>query len=357
MKIFAIIDSNSTVTNGCFYTRTHIPLLELQRRGHKVEYGSLEIDNWDEIKDSDIVIFGRVYSRPFMGLLWRCKAAGIKVVYELDDDVWNVPETNQVHNKFKQSLTSQVDDTILESDMVTVSTEPLKRLVSRLHDNIKVIPNALDLEKWEKRPNREGLTIGWSGGSNHTEDLLLITDALHELQKKYDFKFAMQGFISRPIEADGYESNIMKGVGFVDELQGKQNDMKLELYEKILKLKGFYHMPFYPAEMYPKVLSKTDIDIGLVPVVGYKFDESKSILKLLEYTACGTTAICSDVLPYKGVAPYTAKNDKWYEAIEAMIKDEKLRKDTLKKQEKILSEYDIKKVGDIWEKEFTNLIK
>jgi len=358
MKIVAVINANSEVVNGCFHIRTHNPLMELKRRGHQVEYVSMETDNWNEIKDADIVIFGRVYDRPFMGLLWRCKAAGIKVVYELDDDVWNIPESNGAYLSYEKKYCRQIDETIVEADMVTTTTEPLKKVISRLHDNVKVIPNALPLEKWGKRPNHKGLIVGWSGGANHIDDLLLITDDIKKLQEKYDFKFVVQGITARPIEADGYESSLYKSIGFLEEIYQKQNEAKLNLYKKLLDLKVFQHVPFYPAEMHPKVLQRADIDIGLMPVKGYKFDESKSILKLLEYTAVGTPAIGSNMLPYKGVAPYTTDNDKWYEAIEAMIKDEKLRKEILEKQEKLcFPQYSMKTVGDLWEKAFKELIK
>jgi glycosyltransferase involved in cell wall biosynthesis len=358
MKIFAILDNNSGVTNGCFHVRTHVPLMELKERGHQIEYASLEGDRWDEIKDADIVIFSRAYNRPFMGLLWRCKAAGIKVVYEIDDDVWNIPDTNPSQKSFENKYQQVIEDTILEADMVTVSTEPLKKMVSRLHDNVKVIPNALDLEKWGKRPNNEELNIGFSGGSNHLEDLLMIVDDIAKLQEKYDFKFILQGFVARPLEADGYEESLKNSIGFADEKDEKISSMKLELYRKLLDLKKFLHIPFYPPEMHPKVLQRADLDIGLMPVKGYKFDESKSIIKLLEYTAVGTTAIASNMAPYKNVAPYTIENDNWYEGIEKLILDEKLRKDILKKQEKVcFPTYSLKKVGDIWEKEFNNLIK
>ena len=357
MKIYAIIDKNSSVTNGCFHIRLHQPLNELIKRGHQIEYASLEGDRWDEIKDADIVIFHRVYTLPYLGLLWRCKAAGIKVVYEIDDDIWNIPESNPAYLSFEQKWRQTVEDTIKEVDLVIVSTEALKKIISRLHDNIVVIPNSIPKEKWQKRPGGDELTIGWTGGANHMEDLLMIADDIKKLQNKYDFKFIMQGFTPRPIEADGYEENLKNKIGYTDKNAEKQSNMKLELYKKMLTLKNFYHIPFYPPEMYPKVLQRADIDIGLAPIKGHKFDESKSILKLLEYTACGTTMIASNLLPYKGIAPYTVDNDNWYDGIEKLINDKQLREDLLKKQEEICSPYTLDNVGDQWEKTFKNLLK
>lgn len=360
MKIYAILEDNQEALNGCFYVRIHNPLMELKRRGHEVEYMTLTSINWEELKTADIVVFSRVYNNPHLGLLWRCKANGIKVVYDLDDDIWHIPRTNIAHTAYEVRLKKRVEDIIREADMVTTTTEPLKKELLKFNDNVKILPNALNLDKWEERPNREGLKVGWSGGQNHLEDLMIVAEAIEELQEKYDFTFVIQGITSKPLEADGYEASLIKSIGVENQAIETVNNIKLDLYGKLLRLKKFYHIPFYPPDMHPKVLSSADIDIGIIPIMGYRFDESKSILKLLEYTAVGTPAITSDELPYKGIAPCTVENkkNKWYIAIEKMINDKQFREDTLKKQRDILfPKYSLKKVGDTYEKEFKKLIK
>ena len=361
MKIYAILDDNQEVLNGCFYHRVHNPLMELKRRGHEIEYMTLTAIDWDKLKEADIAIFSRTYNNPHFALMWRCRAYGIKIVYELDDDIWNIPRTNIASTAYEANngrLKKRIEETIEEADLVTTTTEPLKKILSQFHDNVQVIPNALNLDRWQEREGSDELVIGWSGGQNHIEDLGLIVDVIKDLQEKYDFRFVIQGICSKPLEADGYEASVMKSIGTDHEAFELVNNMKLDLYKKLLSLKNFYHIPFYPPDMHSKVVGKADIDIGLIPIIGYKFDESKSILKLLEYTAAGTTAIASDELPYKGIAPYTTSNREkdWYKAIEAMIKDKSLREKTLKKQKELLfPKYDIKTVGDQWEKAFKQL--
>ena len=363
MKIYAILDSNQEVLNGCFYHRIHNPLMELKRRGHEIEYMTLTAIEWDKLKEADIAIFSRTYDNPHFALMWRCKAAGIKVVYELDDDIFNIPRTNIANSAYEANngrLKKRIEDTIAEADLVTTTTEPLKKILSQFHDNVQIIPNALNLDKWQERAGSDDLVIGWSGGQNHIEDLGLIVDVIKDLQEKYDFRFVIQGITGKPMEADGYEASVMKSIGSDNQAFETVNNMKLDLYKKLLSLKNFNHIPFYPPDMHSKVVSRADIDIGLIPIIGYKFDESKSVLKLLEYTAAGTPAIASNELPYKGIAPYTVKNTRkdWYKAIEAMIKDKSLRKKILTKQKELLfPKYDIKVVGEQWENSFNKIIK
>ncbi len=361
MKIYIILDSNQEVMNGCFYNRIHVPTMELKKRGHKVDYMTLTAIDWEELKKSDIVVFSRAYSHPHFAIMWRCKAAGIKIVYELDDDIWNIPKMNIASTAYDDKLSKRVEDTVKEADLITTTTEPLKKILNQFHDNVKIIPNALDLDKWQTRVNnKKELRIGWSGGQNHLEDLVIIADVINDLQQKYNFKFIIQGICGKPLEADGYEATIVKSIGFTDPQHEAITDLKLDLYRKLLSLKDFYHIPFYPPELHSRVFTRADIDIGIIPIIGYKFDESKSFLKLLEYTASGTAAIASNQLPYKGVAPFTVENDykSWYHGIEKMINDTKFREQTLKQQQKIcFPKYSIKNIGRQWEDEFKNLIK
>ena len=62
------------------------------------------------------------------------------------------------------------------------------------------------------------------------------------------------------------------------------------------------------------------LDVGLAPLVGSKFNESKSVLKWEEYAALGVPCIASNVPPYSdtlksGVDGILVDDDGWYEAL------------------------------------------
>ncbi len=359
MKIVGIIDSFEELKNGCFFVRVHTPFCELRRRGHDTTYEILSGHKFDELKKADLVVFSRIYNSDAFRLVWRLKANGVKVAYEVDDDVWNIPKANMAHDTFEVKKLD-VQGFLKEADITTTTNENLKGLLSEFSTHVEVVPNALNLDMFKERPHTsKRIKIGWTGGMNHLEDLEMLPEVIEELQKKYDFDFIIQGLTSSPFEADAYSYNLMLYHNVLEEKKVVYYKRILDLYTKFAKIKNFQHVPFYPPEMYPKVLSNIDLDIGLIPLTGNKFDRSKSIIKFLEYTSVGTAVLASDELPYKGVVPYTTKNKRkyWVKKLEELIVNKQLREDLVKEQKKIcFPKYDIKTVGEKWEQVYKNII-
>jgi len=345
---------------GCFQVRINNPFIHLNRLGHKMEYVVMGQHEYTEI-DSDIVMYSRAYTQDPFRSLWKHKSDGRKIVYEMDDDIWNIPELNPAHDGYGKKMKSDISGLCKEADLVIVSTEALKEVVIEEtgQKNIVVIPNALDLDKFKLRPNKEGLRIGWTGGANHYEDLDIVLQAIHDLQEEYDFEFIIQGLTAGPWDADAYSTNLILERGEPKEAMLAMNTQKLNIYKKLRKLKNFKHIPFYPPEMYASVLKEIDLDIGLIPIVGHKFDKSKSIIKYLEYTATGTAVIASEEDPYKDVI-YTVKNKYkyWYNGIKELIENKELRNQLAKQQHKqLFPKYDMKEVVKQYEKALCGLIK
>ena len=88
---------------------------------------------------------------------------------------------------------------IMEVDLVTVSSQPLKDYLHPYNSNIAVIPNFLDDNLWNfRKPSTsqtvEGnITIGYMGGYSHKPDLLMVLPALKKLLRStlkiFDFIF------------------------------------------------------------------------------------------------------------------------------------------------------------------------
>src|SRR4051812_37649959 len=90
-----------------------------------------------------------------------------KLVYEMDDDLWNVDASNPAaFNWFMHGYDRTTGDyhnvqenmaaNIRVADRVTVSTEPLAELARKYNDNVVVVPNYLPkwVLEWE-RPRNE----------------------------------------------------------------------------------------------------------------------------------------------------------------------------------------------------------
>jgi len=356
-----ILSNFQELNSGCFQVRMNTPFLELMKMGHKIEYVTLGDYSYDEI-DNDIVIYSRQYTKDPFRSLWKHKLDGKKIVYDLDDDVWNIPELNPAHETYKTEK-HNIAGMCREADLITVSTEALKEKVieNTKAENVVVIPNALNLDKFyvKEKGKDEKLKVAWSGGSNHYEDLLIVLDVIKDLQKEYDFEFVVQGLCGNPWEADAFTTAMLLKKGDLNEDKEKFTKTKLKVYEKFRSLKNFTHIPFYPPEMFPEILSRIGIDIGIIPIKGYEFDKSKSIIKYLEYTAVGAATIASNEPPYTGQVIRTVKNqdNKWFNAIKNLIRDEKKRRELVEEQKKqLFPKYDIKTVVKDYEKVLQSLL-
>jgi len=354
MKILYVLDTPFSFANGCWFYRNFLPGEALKAKGHFVRYIALhpniqaEFLNWP-----DVVVFTRTYPRDPLIPMRQFKRLGKKVVYEIDDNLWDVnPDNPSV--AISTEKRRQYEHLIKEVDCVTTTTEFLANKLRKFNKNVFVCPNSVDYGIWKKRPcNHKRLQIGYSGASSHWYDLTLITDVLIELQKKYEFDFVLQGMTGTPIESEmyGYAQVVKHG------LRPEQNrylKAALDWFEKVKQLR-FFHIPFYPPELFPSVLSRCDFDIGLAPLRDNTFNYSKSCVKFYEYAAIGAATLASNVLPYKKEVGYCAKNTfkDWYRKLEKLIVDEDFRKKLAEKQGKWVRENrDLSKIVTLWEDAF-----
>jgi len=328
--------------------------MELQKRGHEAKWivpTKTVSDYW--LNYPDVVIFGvygGVYHHDPIPLLKEWKKRGAKVIYDLDDDLFTVNPDNPSRGEVVKKL-QQTEDLLKNADVVTTTTDVLKKRFKKYNKNVVVCPNAIDFEKFPGRPNiGKELRIGYTGAASHWGDLLMILDVIAELQKKYDFRFVLQGMCGRPLLAEVYNYRMLLS----QNLEPDKNlcfTEALAMYDKIKELK-YYHEPFYPPAMYPGVLGQIDLDIGLCVLKDNKFNHAKSCIKFYEYAATGTVTVASDVLPYNKEVGYYAKNTikDWYKKIEKLIIDKDFREKLLEKQQAFVHKNnDIKKVVEKWE--------
>jgi len=362
LRLSAMLNSMNEFSNGCFFVRVHVPFLELKKRGHETSYISHTGYDFEEVaENSDAVVFMRTYSSDPLRDMWRFQSRGVPVIYELDDDVWAIPEVNPASGIFNEQskATKQVEAQIAEADACVVSTEPLKKKVEKFaKGQVYVVPNSVDTKMFKPRPQAGGrIRIGWAGGANHYGDLELITDALLELNKTYNFDFYIQGLSSSPIESEMYGKNLAQKWESKDDLY---RDTALRVYHKLKQLKSFHHVPFYVPELYPSILSQLDLDIGLIPVTGDEFNESKSCIKFYEYASVGTTTIASDTPPYDSEVNYRVENTTqgWVDGIAKLLDKRKIRYNILQEQKDyVMKNRSIDVVGDTWEKFYKEVIK
>lgn len=367
MNILYVVNNYDSF-NGCLAYRVLWPAKKLRERGHIIKM--LMVSRSSTVEDetidwSDVVVFGWGYDENKIGLVkeifLKAKVKKKAVLYQLDDDLEGVMEGHPMKGQI-EAVKSLIRFLAEESDGVIVTTEDLKEIVKRRYGskNVEVVPNALPFEKFKERERKgKRLRIGWSGGHTHLRDLLLAIGAIRELQKKYDFDFVIQGIALQPLDSYVFALEDVRKKGLLEKKRGDYAGVVSKLWEECRKIKNFEHIPFYPVEMFPEILSKMDLDIGICPLEEHSFNEGKSCVKFYEYAAVGTTTIASDVIPYKREVNYRAKNteDDWYGKLEKLIVDKDLREKILEEQRKfVLENRDLGKIISNWENVFKKYV-
>lgn len=358
-KIAFLVDTPTAWQSGIWFHRNETPSVGLRGRGHGVKQLVLTKDlPQDYLEFPDTVIFGRTYppvSDAVKNMI-EFKKAGKRVLYDIDDDFWAVSKDNpsvMVSNAFKD----QYEGMMKECDAITTPSEVLGRKIQKLVKKpVFICPNAIDYDVYYERPRAyQGLpdnvvTIGYMGAASHWKDLSLIVDVLEALHKKYNFFFILYGLTGEPLEAAMYTYDRLNRGNFFPEKKA-YFESALDFYSHLKKIR-MIHIPFFPPEIHPSILSRADMDIGLAPLEDTEFNRGKSNIKFYEYAAVGTVTLASDVEPYKSEVNYRAKNNfkDWYEKLEKLIVDVEFRKKLLKEQQDWVKENrDIKKVALNWE--------
>lgn len=360
MNILFISPSIQDWQNGIFYHRIHQPSIALAKRGHAVKILVLGSSTAEQmINWCDVVIFGRTYHPDLhpLNLVRQFKAKGKRVIWDFDDDFWQVSEDNPsqlVSNSFKD----QYEGFIREADALITPSKVLMAKARRLvkKKEVHLAPNGINYDVYQPRPRaHKELIIGWAGASSHWKDLQLITKPIIQLQKKYKNAFVLYGIIGGPIESEMFiyreylNRNTMpeKNPFFKEALEWWDQMHELNVYPHIPA-----HVPFYTPFMHPGKLSLLDFDIGLAPLQDTEFNRGKSCIKFYEYAGVGTVTLTSDVLPYKDEVTYRAKNTEqdWYNKLEKLIIDVPFREKLLKEQQDwVKKNRSLEAIGLIWE--------
>jgi len=355
MNISFLLETPTAFLSGIWWHRIEQPMRSLSKRGHAVAQTVIAKKlSEEELNFPDVVIFGRTYPPAYnpLGLMKEFKRRGKRVLYDMDDDFWQVAKDNPsvlVSNAFKD----QYESMIKEADAVITPSRVLAKKFKKLVRGkpVYICPNGIDYTEYRERPHkREKLVIGYMGASSHWKDLHLVVEVLEELHKKHDFYFDIQGMCSGILESEMriYE-RFLQG-----QFEPERNEFfkaALKFYDGLKTLRGG-HTPFVIPELHATILAGLDFDIGLAPLEDTTFNRGKSCIKFYEYASTGTVTLSSDVLPYKDEVNYMAKNTKkdWMKKLEKLIVDEKFRKELLAKQQKwVRDNRSLEAIGVMWE--------
>ena len=325
--------------------------------------GRADPDTDKAIKGADVVFLGRAGGDSMVKMVETLKGHGKKVVYDLDDNMFNISplsphykdfgimpveyDTNGVPGELWQHGGKGFDvyrnrqmrrafiEIIRSVSCVTVTTEPLARVYRRMNDNVRVVPNAIDFGVWEKPPirwERDEVRLLYTGAANHQEDWLFVSPVLVELQKAYPkLKIVLMGHDWKNIP-NGLDYSRVETHGWID------------------------------IEAYPYCLKSLCCDIGIAPISKIDFNDCRSSIKWLEYSALKMATVATDYGPYKrdcsdGVNALLVETQaEWKAALSRLIEDEGRRKEMSSQAFKDCKRrFDLDYVVDEWCAAFTSV--
>lgn len=316
--------------SGCGYYRIVLPFEQLKANGWKAGYSA---GRPPASEASTRVIVGERLMRSDVLGEWRRLRRQHRLVYEIDDDVWNIDPVNAMAYRAFSTLSvlDAVETCCAVADLVTVTNGALAEMVRRKtgQREIRVIDNYVP--GWllrHERPRREHVTIGWAGGASHGRDLHMIAHAVRDvLDRDKTLQLHLIGSDYRPTFG-------------------------------IMNLARFTPWEDDPADFYKHI----DFDIGLAPIISDTFNMAKSSLKAKEYGALGIPVVASDFGPYQqhvidGVTGFLVRTPKqWRARIRELAYDADLRESMGAKAREMAAHHTIEGNWQKWASVYSELL-
>jgi hypothetical protein len=285
---------------ACSYYRARLPARhctdELEAEGIELVC-SEELDGSDNY---DAYIFHRLIHPHFMPYMEQLKKQGKKIVIELDDDVWHIPQWNPAAKVFGQIEIDSLNWTLDLADEIWVSTSLLGSVVDR-GDKVRVLPNLIDPSDYPQPEKHEDgrVRILWAGSIHHDEDLRVIAPAVETVIEQYGSKVQFLFFGHWPEALSQW-------------MRIKYTNLATSVPRRDLAPSLAYVDPVDLTE-YPNTLCGLGADIGICPLVDCQFNLSKSGIKAMEYTLAGAVPLATDLPPYAALAPgiLTVRSHNW----------------------------------------------
>jgi glycosyltransferase involved in cell wall biosynthesis len=322
LKIYAFQDGSA-----CGYYRVRLPFEWLAKNGHEVTHTDYHQTEHPSMAGYPIVMGERIGGQEIDTLWYNLKQSGVKLVWETDDDLWNLDESNPARLQISDMTRYWMESALGHAHLVTTTVPHLAEQMRRFNPNVMVIPNAVDPALiTTERKRAEKLTIGWAGGSSHHEDFQSVIGALRQVtDHRGDIDFHSVGMD----------------------------------YGKDFGLNRNRHTPWRESML--EYYSGIDFDIGIAPLLDTPFTRSKSPIKAIEYNALGIPVIASNNGPYRdyvvdGVNGFLCDTEaEWVDRLNLLIEDTELRESMAVQSRETARLHTIDQTAPLWEAAFRTL--
>ncbi|MGY1831406.1 glycosyltransferase [Geodermatophilus sp. SYSU D01180] len=280
-----------------------------------------------DAQGADVVVMQLPKTREMLDCLRLLQAQGVAVVVELDDHLTALPPGHQGHELLIRRGVGRIAETCArEADFVTVSTPNLLREYGS-GGRGTVVPNAIPRRLAELPPAYERepdvLTVGWTGTvGTHPYDLQEMGSGLQQALERTAgrSRFAILG-------------------------QGRNARQALRLTEDPVEIPWVQEVDDYVAAVGER------FDVGVAPLRIDKFNNCKSWLKVLEYSARGVFSVRSPSAEYERLGlGYRAKRPRdWATAISRAVEDPDWRREqAAAARERVLAHHLTEHTAEQW---------
>jgi glycosyltransferase involved in cell wall biosynthesis len=240
----------------------------------------------------DCLILCRCSNSATLSVVRFARHHGIKVLYELDDNLLEPPLDEEWGRRYSQSCRPRVIELLLdESDLIKAGSPELARRLLRRGYRAIYQPYAINLLPLQPERVTPPYRVGYFGTRHHRSDLNRIFPALLKVEETLGPKVEFQFIGCHP---DRWEKLRHAKV------QGPITD-----YQKFLT-----------------ELASSGWTLGLAPLRPSSFNQAKSDSKFRDLSAAGVVGIYADVAPYRntirqGVNGWLCGDDpqEWYRTI------------------------------------------
>ncbi len=291
------------------------PLTELARRGHLiasyVEESELTPSDADLaviLEDFDVAYIGRYIQPEAVQLARRLTAGGMGVVWDNDDDVVR-PERRAGFDGMAEVV-----------DVITTTSEALaERYRSYGAPSVMAIPNFLTRASlMAPRRKHDGTVLGYIGWLDHQDDW----DAL-----------GLQEIVEDLLEI--HPELRVESVGPID----------LRLPAE--RYRGHGALAF---EQLPQAIA--GFDVAIAPLIDKPGNDTRSDIKLKEYAIAGVPWLASPYGPYvdfeEAQGGWLVEDDRWFDALNAILSDGKTRKKLAKRGQKWAKDQTLERNAPLW---------
>lgn len=289
--------------DACALYREFIPHINTPESIFLFRTGPIDLK---EILHCKIAIVQRSGSEDNFKAISGLKRVGMKIIYDLDDNIWSLPPYNPMAKAFKE-LQHGFARCASIADLMTVSTIGLRTAARTGFSSskpIEVIPNAIDFNLFHKKDIKrqdDKVIVGWGGSTTHSEDVReafsVITDVLDKNPNA----------IMEIVGASAIETNkkIVRNERGMQEWAVESGPSKIALHPQSRFRR------WVPVSEYPNRLASWGWDIALAPLLDNRFNRSKSNIKMLEAAALMIPCLVSEVQPYTEFCALGDDDVKW----------------------------------------------